>query len=61
MRTFILAVLSCPVAVLHAQEYPACTDMTTLERLWMPSILEQCCDPEDNCADGFPASCDSAW
>lgn len=39
---------------------PQCTDMLTMQTLFMPSVMEECCnEAEEDCTNGFPATCNA--
>ncbi len=46
----------------HAQDVwtPECADMLTMQAMFMPSVMEECCDEDsEDCSNGFPSTCNA--
>ena len=46
----------------HAQDVwtPECTDMLTMQAMFMPAVMDECCDEDsEDCSNGFPTTCNA--
>ena len=59
MRRVVLSVVALAVAGV-SQQAPPCTDMISMQTGWMGAVMDECCDePTEDCATGFPATCNA--
>ena len=56
----LATVLALAARPTHAQDVwtPECTDMLTMQAMFMPAVMDECCDEDsEDCSNGFPSTC----